>query len=61
MKKSSYKEMDVALLQWFNQKQAEAIFVSGPMCAHKAKFLHEAFRLEGTFTASARWLTRYKQ
>jgi hypothetical protein len=37
MKKSSYKEMDVALLQQFNQKRAEGILVSGPMCAHKAK------------------------
>jgi hypothetical protein len=31
------------LLQWFNQNLAEATSESGPMCAQKTKFLHEAF------------------
>jgi hypothetical protein len=39
MKISSYEEVDVALLQWFNQKQAEGTSVFGPMCAQKAKFM----------------------
>jgi hypothetical protein len=43
--------MDVALLQWFNQKRAEETLVSGPMCAQKAKFLHEALGLEVEFSA----------
>jgi hypothetical protein len=47
MKKSLYKEVDVALLQWFKQKQTEGTSVSGPMCAQKAKFFHEALGLEG--------------
>jgi hypothetical protein len=31
------------------------------MCAQKAKFFHEALRLEGDFNASIAWLTRFKQ
>jgi hypothetical protein len=61
MKKSSYKEVDVALLQWFNQKQAEGLSVSGPMCAQKANFFHEALGLEGEFHSFIAWLTRFKQ
>jgi hypothetical protein len=40
LQKSSY-ELDAALLQWFNQKLAEEMSVSGLMCAHKAKFSNE--------------------
>jgi hypothetical protein len=32
MKKSSYEEVDLALLRCFNQKRAEGTSVSGPMC-----------------------------
>jgi hypothetical protein len=45
--KKSYKEVDFALLQWFNHKRVEGTWVSGPMCAQKAKFLHEALGLKG--------------
>jgi hypothetical protein len=38
MKKSSYEEVDIALLQQFNEKRAEGTSVSGPMCAQRAKF-----------------------
>jgi len=61
MKMSSYEGLDLALLQWFNQKRAEGIPVSGPMCTHKAKLFHEALGLEGNFSASSGWLTRFKQ
>jgi hypothetical protein len=60
MKKSSHKEVNVAFLSWFNQKQAGGTSVSGPMYAEKAKFLHEALGLEGDFNASVGWLTRFK-
>jgi hypothetical protein len=61
MKKSSYKEADVSISQWFNQKQAEGTPVAGPMCAQKAKSFHEALGLECEFNASTGWLTRFKQ
>jgi hypothetical protein len=60
-KKSKYEEVDVALLQWFNQKLAEGTLISGPMCAQKAKFLHETLDLESEFNASIGWLPRLKQ
>jgi hypothetical protein len=53
--------VDVALLQWFNQKGAEGTSVCGPICAQKAKFFHEVLGLEGEFNASVGWLTRFKQ
>jgi hypothetical protein len=43
MKKSSYEEVDVAVLQWFNLKQAEGMPVSGLMCGQKAKFFSRRF------------------
>jgi hypothetical protein len=61
MEQSSHEEVDVALLQWFNQTRAEGTPVSGPMCSQKAKVFHEALGLEGEFNASVGWLTRFKQ
>jgi len=61
MKKSSYKEVDVVFLQWFNEKQAQGTSVSGSMCAEKAKFFSEDLGLEGEFSAFCGWLTRLKQ
>jgi hypothetical protein len=52
MKKSLYKQLDVALLQWFNQTQA-GVPISHPMCAQKAKFLPKAVGLQGKFKASS--------
>jgi hypothetical protein len=60
MKKSSYKEEDTALLQWFNQKHAEGTSVCGPMCAKKGKCFHEALGMEGEFNVSVKWLTTFK-
>lgn len=61
MKKSKYEEVDVALLDWFVQKRAGGLLISGPMCVRQAKFFHQAFGLEGKFNASTGWLTRFKQ
>jgi hypothetical protein len=52
MKKSLYREMDVTLLHWFNQKQAEGTSVYGPMCAPKATYIHDGPGLNGEFDAS---------
>ena len=61
MKSSSYESLDTALLLWFNQKRAEGIPVSGPMCSCKAKIFYDQLGLEGNFNASSGWLTRFKQ
>jgi hypothetical protein len=37
------------------------MFLSDLMCAHKAKFFHEAFGLEGEFSALAGWVTWFQQ
>lgn len=60
MKTSSYENLDEAMLQWFNQKRAESVPISGPMCAEQAKYFHNALGLEGEFKASSGWLTRFK-
>lgn len=61
MKKSSYDDLDRALLEWFNNQRAQGNPVSGPICSEKAKFFFEALGLEGNFDASSGWLTRFKQ
>jgi hypothetical protein len=58
---SSYEEVHVDVLQWFNKKRAEGTPVSGPMCTQKAKFFHKALGLEGEFNAFVGWLTRFKK
>jgi hypothetical protein len=38
--KLSYEELDVVLLQWLNQKEAEtAVSISGPTCAKPTSFM----------------------
>lgn len=61
MKKSTFEDLDFALLQWFRQKRAAGIAVTGPECIDQAKLLHEVLGLGGNFTASTGWLTRFKQ
>lgn len=61
MKSSTYKELDAALNQWFCQKRADGVIVTGPMCIEKAKFFFGALGLEGNFNASSGWFTRFKQ
>lgn len=57
---SSCREVDVALFQWLNQKQAERTSDSGHMCTESQLF-HEALGLEGEFSASVGWPTRFRQ
>jgi hypothetical protein len=38
MKKSTFDEVDIAFLQWLNQKQAQGTSVSGSICAQKPSY-----------------------
>ncbi|PNF43064.1 Jerky protein homolog-like [Cryptotermes secundus] len=61
MKKSTYDDLDKAMLTWFNQLRAQGTTITGPVCAKQAKYFFEALELEGSFDASSGWLTRFKQ
>lgn len=60
MKTSTYEALDKAMLEWFSQKRAEGIQVSGIICAKQAQHFFELLGLEGDFNASSGWLTRFK-
>lgn len=60
MKGSSYDQLDNTMIKWFQQKRAEGVPISGPMCMHQANFFFKKLRLEGTFNASTGWLRRFK-
>lgn len=38
VKTSTYKYLNSAFLQWFNQKRAEDILISSAMCSEKVRF-----------------------
>lgn len=61
MKKSTYEDLDKALLEWFNNQRAQGTPINGPICAAKAKEFFNSLGLEGPFEASSGWLTRFKQ
>lgn len=61
MKKSTYDDLDKALLEWFNNQRAIGNPVNGPICAAKAKDFFTSLGLEGEFDASSGWLTRFKK
>lgn len=61
LKKSTYAELDAALLEWFLQQRATGNPINGLICAAKAKYFFDALGLEGNFNASSGWLTRFKQ
>lgn len=61
MKKSTYDDLDKAMVQWFSQQRAQGNPINGLICAEKAKYFFEALGLEGKFDASSGWLTRFKQ
>lgn len=61
MKSSTYEELDRVMIEWFNQQKTDGIPVSGAICAKQAKFFFDALGMEGDFSASSGWLTRFKQ
>ncbi|XP_056629833.1 jerky protein homolog-like [Diorhabda sublineata] len=52
--------MESALFEWFKQKRAEEIPISGPMVCEKAKWFHERLNIDEPFGASQGWLFRFK-
>ncbi|XP_069669720.1 jerky protein homolog-like isoform X6 [Periplaneta americana] len=61
MKKSTYEELDKAMLEWIIQERARGTPVSGPICMKQARNFFEALGMEGEFDASSGWFTRFKQ
>lgn len=61
VKKSTYKDWDRAMLQWFNHVNASGTPKTRTICAEKAKFFHEKLGPAGEFNASSRWLNCFKQ
>ncbi|XP_056636254.1 jerky protein homolog-like [Diorhabda sublineata] len=60
MRKSTLSDMESALFEWFKQKRAEGIPISGPMVCEKAKWFHERLNIDEPFGASQGWLFRFK-
>uniref|UniRef100_A0A1B6KPK0 HTH CENPB-type domain-containing protein n=1 Tax=Graphocephala atropunctata TaxID=36148 RepID=A0A1B6KPK0_9HEMI len=60
MKKSTYKNLDKALLEWFNNQRAIGNPVNDPILATKAKDFFTSLGLEAQFEASSGWLPRFK-
>lgn len=60
LKKSTYDDLDKALLEWFNKQRALGNPVNGPICAVKAKEVFTSLGLQGPFDASSGWLSRFK-
>ncbi|XP_017773308.1 PREDICTED: tigger transposable element-derived protein 2 [Nicrophorus vespilloides] len=63
MKKSSYKELDNALINWLNDNRSAGVHVSGQMCEKQAKIFHASLGLESEFSTAAvhGWFIRFKQ
>ncbi|XP_035890743.1 jerky protein homolog-like [Anopheles stephensi] len=61
MKVSSFEELDASMLSWYNENRAAGIPVTSTMCIEQAKYLHESLGVKRSFTASAGWLSRFKQ
>lgn len=61
MKLSTYKELDKALLKWYNKQRAQGNYVSGVNCAKQAKLLSNSLGMQGDFNASSGWLARFRK
>ncbi|UYV73990.1 JRKL, partial [Cordylochernes scorpioides] len=61
LKRSTYKDLDSAMLEWFNQQCASGKPINCLICANQAKFFYQKLGFEGEFSASSGWLTRWKQ
>jgi hypothetical protein len=61
MKKSKLSDLDGAVFEWFKQKRAEGVPISGPMVSEKALFFHKNLNINERFSASAGWLEKFKK
>nr|BAN21014.1 unkown protein [Riptortus pedestris] len=61
MKTSTLKDVDEAVYQWFIQRRAEGVPISGPMVSEKALWFHENLKIEEPFSASQGWLHKFKK
>lgn len=52
MKNSTLTDVDNAVFQWFKQKRAEGVPISGPMVSEKALWFHENLNIKEPFSAS---------
>lgn len=61
MKLSTYKELDRAMLKWYNEQRAQGTYVSGANCAKQARYLFNSLGMQGDFNASSGWLARFRK
>jgi hypothetical protein len=61
IKSSTHDELDQAMVLCFSQQRAQGIPVSGAICAVQAKYFFDQLKLQGDFSTSSGWLTRFKQ
>lgn len=60
MKKSQLNDLDEAVYQWFTQRKAEGLPVSGPLITEKAMQMYRNMNIDKPFSASTGWLKRFK-
>lgn len=60
MKKSTYDDLDKALILWFNQERSSGTPISGTVLAEQAQIFFKELRIEGEFKATNGWLARFK-
>ncbi|XP_067123326.1 jerky protein-like [Centruroides vittatus] len=60
MKKSQLSDLDEAVYQWFTQRKAEGLPVSGPLITEKAMQMYRTMNIDKPFSASTGWLKRFK-
>lgn len=61
MENSTITDVDNAVFQWFKQKRAEGVPISGPMVSEKALWFHENLNIKEPFSASQGWLAKFKK
>lgn len=61
LKTSRMVELDRAVYQWFKQKRAEGLPISGPMISEKALWFYEELKIDEPFSASQGWLSNFKK
>lgn len=60
MKESTFSSLDSCLFEWFQQKRAEGVPISGVILSQQAQIFHKKLGLTEEFVASRGWLSRFK-